>query len=211
MIKLFIVDDHEIIRKGLKMILKEEKDMIIVGEAQNGAQALEAIKDVSLDVLILDMTMPGISGLELIAKMRKLKPKLQILILSIHAEDQFALRALKAGASGYLSKDVVIEELAEAIRRIHTKGRYLSNALAEHLAFEIVQEPNQRPHDKLSNREIEIMRMIAAGKKVKDIAIELGLSINSIFTFRTRIFKKMDFSSNVELTHYVINNKLMLS
>lgn len=209
MIKIFIVDDHEIIREGLKKILKEESDLIVAGEAADGAEALDKIKTLECDIILLDMNMPGRNGLDLLGNIKKLKPQLHILVLSIHPEDKFALRTLKAGASGYLCKDTALEELVVAIRKIHTRGRYLSTTLAEQLAFDIMPERDQLPHELLSNREQEIMIMLASGKKVKDIAAELQLSISTVFTYRVRIFEKLSLKNNVELTHYVITNKLI--
>jgi len=209
MIKIFIVDDHEIIREGLKKILKEESDLIVVGEAQNGDETLEKIKDIDCDIMLLDMNMPGKSGLELLGDIKDLKPQMHILVLSIHPEDKFALRTLKSGASGYLCKDTALEELVVAIRKVHTKGRYLSTTLAEQLAFDFMPDKDQLPHEQLSGREQEIMIMLASGKKVKDIAAELQLSISTVFTYRIRIFEKLKIKSNVELTHYAINNKLV--
>lgn len=208
MINIFIVDDHEIIREGLKKILKEESDLVVVGEAQDGAEALEKIQTVECDIMLLDMNMPGRNGLDLLGDLKKLKPQLHILVLSIHPEDKFALRTLKAGASGYLCKDTALEELVVAIRKIHTRGRYLSLTLAEQLAFDIMPERDKLPHELLSNREQEIMLMLASGTKVKDIAAELQLSISTVFTYRVRIFEKLSLKNNVELTHYVITNKL---
>lgn len=209
MIKVFIVDDHEIIREGLKKILKEESDLKVVGEAQNGDEVLAKIEDLDCDIILLDMNMPGRNGLDLLGDIKNLRPKIDILVLSIHPEDKFALRTLKAGASGYLCKDTALEELVVAIRKIHTKGRYLSNTLAEQLAFDFMPEKDQLPHETLSNREQEIMIMLATGKKVKDIAKELQLSISTVFTYRVRIFEKLKLKSNVELTHYAIINKLV--
>jgi len=209
MIKIFIVDDHEIIREGLKKILKEELDLKVVGEAQNGDEVLAKIEDVECDIILLDMNMPGRNGLDLLGDLKTLKPNIDILVLSIHPEDKFALRTLKAGASGYLCKDTALEELVVAIRKIHTKGRYLSNTLAEQLAFDFMPEKDQLPHETLSNREQEIMIMLASGKKVKDIAKDLQLSISTVFTYRVRIFEKLKLKSNVELTHYAIINKLV--
>jgi len=209
MIKVFIVDDHEIIREGLKKILKEESDLIVVGEAQNGDEVLAKIQDIDCDIMLLDMNMPGRNGLDLLGDIKTLKPKIHILVLSIHPEDKFALRTLKSGASGYLCKDTALEELVVAIRKVHTKGRYLSNTLAEQLAFDFMPEKDMLPHEQLSNREQEIMIMLASGKKVKDIAAELGLSISTVFTYRVRIFEKLKIKSNVELTHYAIINKLV--
>ena len=209
MIKVFIVDDHEIIREGLKKILKEESDLVVVGEAQNGDEVLQNIKNIDCDIMLLDMNMPGRSGLDLLGDIKNLKPEMHILVLSIHPEDKFALRTLKSGASGYLCKDTALEELVVAIRKVHTEGRYLSTTLAEQLAFDFMPEKDQAPHELLSGREQEIMVMLASGKKVKEIAADLQLSISTVFTYRVRIFEKLKIKSNVELTHYAINNKLV--
>ena len=209
MIKVYIVDDHEIIREGLKKILKEESDLQVVGEAQNGEELMQNLKHIDCDIMLLDMNMPGRSGLELLGDIKAMKPQLHILVLSIHPEDKFALRTLKSGASGYLCKDTALEELVVAIRKVHTKGRYLSTTLAEQLAFDFMPEKDQLPHEQLSNREQEIMVLLATGKKVKDIAADLQLSISTVFTYRVRIFEKLKIKSNVELTHYAIAHKLV--
>jgi two-component system, NarL family, invasion response regulator UvrY len=208
MIKVFIVDDHEIIREGLKMILKEESDIVVVGEAQNGAQAIDKIRKVDCDIMLLDMNMPGRNGIDLLMDIKALRPKLHILVLSIHPEDKFALKTLKSGASGYLCKDTALEELVVAIHKINLKGRYISTSLAEQLAFDVIPE-SADPHDLLSNREREILIKIASGVKAKDIADELGLSISTVFTYRLRIFEKLNVKNNVELTHYAIEKKLV--
>lgn len=209
MIKVFIVDDHEIIREGLKKILKEESDFVVVDEAQDGVEALEKIQHTDCDIMLLDMNMPGRSGIDLLSDLKIVKPQLHILVLSIHPEDKFALRTLKAGASGYLCKDTALDELVIAIRKIHSKGRYLSTTLAEQLAFDVVPDKDQLPHESLSNRELEIMFLLAEGKKVKTIAKELTLSVSTVFTYRVRIFEKLKLKNDVELTHYAINNKLI--
>ena len=209
MVRIFIVDDHEIIREGLKKILKEESDMLVVGEAQDGDDALRKIRNVNCDIILLDMNMPGRSGIDLISDLKGIKPHVHILVLSIHPEDQFALRTLKAAASGHLCKDTALDELVIAIRKISTKGRYISANLAEQLAFDIIPDDTNLPHESLSAREYEIMQKLAAGKKVKDIATELELSISTVFTYRSRIFEKLLVKSNVELTHYAISNKLI--
>lgn len=208
MIRVFIVDDHEIIRQGLKMILKEAPDLTVVGEAADGNEALKKLRTAECDVLVLDMNMPGKSGIELLTEIKALRPKLHILVLTIHPEDKFALKTLKAGASGYLCKDTALEELEIAIRKIYNKGRYISNTLAEQLAFEVVPD-NRALHEQLSRRENEILVKIARGMKVKDIAAELNLSISTVFTYRLRIFEKLNVKSNVELTHYAIEHKLI--
>ena len=208
MIRVFIVDDHEIIRQGLKMILKEASDLTVVGEAADGNEALKKLRTAECDVLVLDMNMPGKSGIELLTEIKALRPKLNILVLTIHPEDKFALKTLKAGASGYLCKDTALEELEVAIRNIYNKGRYISNTLAEQLAFEVVPD-NKALHEQLSRRENEILIKITRGMKVKDIAAELNLSISTVFTYRLRIFEKLNVKSNVELTHYAIEHKLI--
>ncbi|MBP6635706.1 MAG: response regulator transcription factor [Paludibacter sp.] len=208
MIRVFIVDDHEIIRQGLKMILKEAPDLTVVGEAADGNEALKKLRTAECDVLVLDMNMPGKSGIELLTEIKALRPKLHILVLTIHPEDRFALKTLKAGASGYLCKDTALEELEVAIRNIYNKGRYISNTLAEQLAFEVVPD-NKALHEQLSRRENEILIKITRGMKVKDIAAELNLSISTVFTYRLRIFEKLNVKSNVELTHYAIEHKLI--
>lgn len=208
MIRVFIVDDHEIIRQGLKMILKEAPDLTVVGEAVDGNEALKKLRTAECDVLVLDMNMPGKSGIELLTEIKALRPKLHILVLTIHPEDKFALKTLKAGASGYLCKDTALEELEVAIRKIYNKGRYISNTLAEQLAFEVVPD-NRALHEQLSRRENEILVKIASGMKVKDIANELNLSISTVFTYRLRIFEKLNIKGNVELTHYAIEHKLI--
>jgi two-component system, NarL family, invasion response regulator UvrY len=209
MINVFIVDDHEIIREGLKKILREETDLNVVGEAESGDEVLKNIKSIDCDIMLLDMNMPGRSGLELITDIKGLKPKMHILVLSIHPEDKFALRTLKAGASGYLCKDTALDELVVALRKVYTKGRYLSTNLAEQLAFDFMPDKDQPLHDTLSTREMEIMLLLVSGKKVKDIATQLDLSISTVFTYRVRIFEKLKIKSNVELTHYAINHKLV--
>lgn len=209
MIKVFIVDDHEIIRHGLKMILKDASDLTVVGEAFDGVDALDKIKKTEIDVMLLDMNMPGRSGIDLIVDIKALRPEIRILILTIHPEDKFALRTLKAGASGYLCKDTALEELVNAIRKIYIKGRYISPTLAEQLAFEILPENDSNADSQLSTREQDILVKIASGEKIKDIAVELGLSISTIFTYRMRIFEKLKVTNNVELTHYAIENKLV--
>jgi two-component system, NarL family, invasion response regulator UvrY len=209
MIKVFIVDDHEIIRHGLKMILKDAYDLTVVGEAFDGVDALDKIKKTEIDVMLLDMNMPGRSGIDLIVDIKALRPEIRILILTIHPEDKFALRTLKAGASGYLCKDTALEELVNAIRKIYIKGRYISPTLAEQLAFEILPENDSNANSQLSTREQDILVKIASGEKIKDIAVELGLSISTIFTYRMRIFEKLKVTNNVELTHYAIENKLV--
>lgn len=209
MIKVLIVDDHEIIREGLKRILKGAADLVVVGEAQNGEEVMAKINDTECDVVVLDMNMPGRCGIDLLVDIKMLYPDLHILVLTIQPEDKFALRVLKAGASGYLCKDAALDELVNAIRKVHDKGRYISSTLTEQLAFNIFNDAGTHVDEQLSVREQAILSKIAAGSKVKDIAKELGLSVSTIFTYRMRIFEKINVKNNVELTHYAIDNKLL--
>lgn len=209
MIKVFIVDDHEIIRRSLKMVLKDANDLLVVGEAQDGKEALETIPGTDIDVLLLDMNMPGKCGIELLTDLKKLKPEMHIIVLTIHPEDRFALKTLKAGASGYLCKDTALEELVSAIQKVHNKGRYISATLAEQLAFDLAPEHNDNNTSVLNEREQYVLIKIASGEKIKDIAYDMNLSISTIFTYRMKIFEKLKLSNNVELTHYAIENKLV--
>ncbi len=209
MIKIFILDHHKIIREGLKMILKAETDIAVVGEAHSALELQQKIPIQSCDILLLDMDIPERSGLELMGDIKKKYPKLQILALSMKAEDRHAFRILKSGAVGYLCKDSVYEELVRAIRRIHTNGRYLSERLTEQLAMSIASENQVKPHEQLSNREMETLFLLASGKKIKEIAEELTLSVSTIFTFRARIFEKLDIKTNTELMHYALRNNLI--
>jgi len=208
MIKVFIVDDHEILREGLKRILNDEIDMEVVAEAENGTEALKMISEIDCDLILLDLNLPGRSGTELIAEIKKKKPKAQILILSISPEKRFALPAFKAGASGYLNKDSALTELVVAIRKVQSKKRYMSMTLAEQLAFEsVVEEATEQR--KLTNLENCIMLMLAKGKENKEISKELALSINSVAQNRRKVLEKLHLKNNVQLTHYVIENNLL--
>ena len=208
MIKVFIVDDHEILREGLKRILNSESDMEVVAETDNGTEAVKMISEIDCDLVLLDLNLPGRSGTELIAEIKKKKPRAQILILSISPEKRFALPAFKAGASGYLNKDSALTELVVAIRKVQAKKRYMSMSLAEQLAFESVVEdaPERR---RLTNLENCIMLMLAKGKENKEIAKELALSINSVAQNRRKVLEKLHLKNNVQLTHYVMENNLL--
>ena len=211
MIKVLIADDHSVVRKGIKQILSEENDMKVTGEARNSQEVIEKIGKEKFDVLVLDITMPGKSGLEVLNDIKKLQPNTPILILSMHPEEQFAIRALRSGASGYLTKDSAPEELVTAVKKIHGGGKYVSDSLAEVLAFDLEERGKGRvvPHENLSDREFQVMCLIAAGKSVKEIAKELFLSVKTISTYRSRILEKMKMRSNSELTYYAIQNKLI--
>jgi len=207
MIKIFIVEDHEIMREGLKKILLDESDMIIVGEEQNGTDVIRRISQIDCDVMLMDLNIPGRNGVELIQELKKKKPLMHILVLSINPENTSALPALNAGASGYLSKDAALNEMVKAIRKISTKGRYLSASLAEQLAFNLLQTESLSKR-KITSLESNIALMIANGKTAKHISSELGLSVSTVFTYRRKIFEKLKINNNIELTHYVIDNEV---
>ncbi len=209
MIKVLIADDHAVVRQGLKQILGEASDMIVIDEATNGHEVLEKARTVDWDIVVLDITMPGRSGFDILLELRAEKPNRPILVLSMHAEDQYALRVLKAGASGYLTKESVPEELIRAIRKVIGGGKYVSPTLAEKLAFAIGTPSDRSPHEALSDREFQVMRMIAAGKTVTQIAEDLALSVKTVSTYRARILQKMNLKTNAELIHYAIQHRLI--
>lgn len=206
MINVLIVDDHPIVREGLKQILKGTVDIKVTAEANNGQEALEKILQHDLDVVLLDISMPGRSGLDILRELKGIKSGLHVLILSTFSEQQYAVRALKAGASGYLTKESAPDELIAAIRKVSLGGKYLSMALAEKLAEVLAGDNNKLPHEALSDREHQVMCMIASGKTVKEIAAELSLSVKTISTYRRRILEKMKMKNNAEITHYAIHH-----
>ena len=208
MIRILIVDDHSIVREGLKQIVAETPDILVTDEAASGQEALEKVWKNDYDIVVLDITMPGRGGLEALKQIKTMKPKLPILILSMHPEDQYALRVLKAGASGYLTKESAPEELVTALRKVSQGRRYITPALAEKLAFRLEKDSEKALHERLSDREFQIMSLIAAGKTVKEIANELVLSPKTISTYRARILRKMDLKNNAELMHYVLKSGL---
>jgi DNA-binding NarL/FixJ family response regulator len=208
-IKIIIADDHAIVREGLKQIVAEEKDMIVCGEAEDAAALMELLQKEKWSIVVLDINMPGKSGLEALKDIKQLYPDLPVLILSMFSEDQYGLRAIKAGASGYLKKVSATTELVIAIRKIVSGRKYINPELAEKLAENLENHKNNLLHEKLSDREYQIMCNIALGKSAEEIAAELSLSINTIYTYRNRILEKMSMKSNVELTQYAIQNKLI--
>jgi DNA-binding NarL/FixJ family response regulator len=208
MIRVLIADDHAVVRQGLKQILRDTPDMQLAGEAADGHEALAKARSEEWDVLVLDLTMPGLGGLDILKEVQMERPNTPVLILSMHAEDQFAVRLLKAGAAGYLNKETAPEELIQAIRKVVDGGKYISAALAERLAFEMDPMSDKPRHESLSDREFQVLRLIAAGKAVKEIAEELSLSPKTISTYRARILEKMNMRTNAELIHYAIQNRL---
>lgn len=209
MINILVADDHAIVREGLKQIVAEETDMKVAGEASNANELFDLMDKEKWDIVVLDINMPGKGGLEALKEIRTLYSKIPVLILSMFGEDQYGLRAIKAGASGYLKKVSAPTELVSAIRKIVNGGKYINPSLAEKLA-EIVDKPNRGfQHDSLSDREYQIMCFIATGRSAEEIADELALSIHTVYTYRNRILEKMHLKSNVELTQYAIQNKLI--
>jgi two-component system, NarL family, invasion response regulator UvrY len=208
--KILLADDHSILRQGLKQILADGFETAEFGDAATTQQTLDQLAKKEWDILVLDINMPGRSGLEVLREVRAHYPRLPVLVLSSAPEDQLGIRVLKAGAAGYLNKQAAPEQLVEAIRKVITGGRYISGRLAERLATEIAR-PNRPPHEQLSDREFQVMQMLGAGKSLKEISDELSLSVKTISTFRGRILQKLRLSSNVDLAHYARDNGLLKS
>ena len=208
-IRILIADDHPIVRAGFKQVLSETPDLIVADEAGNGQEVLEHLKKKKYDVVLLDISMPGKNGLEILGDLKTDYPKLPVLILSIYPEEQYAIRALRAGASGYLTKASAPHELISAIRKISQGGRYISASLAEKLASYLDADMTKSPHETLSNREHQVMRMIASGKTVSEIAGSLNLSVKTISTYRSHVLEKMKMKNNAEITLYAVQNKLV--
>jgi DNA-binding NarL/FixJ family response regulator len=209
MIRLLIADDHPIVREGLKRIVAECRDMRVVSEAVNGDEALTKSQSTEVDVLLLDVSMPGPGFLDVMRSLRAEVPELRILVLSVHPEDHYAVRALRAGAAGYLTKDHSPEELANAIRRVYGGGKYVTPSLAERLASELGPDAEKPPHETLSDREHQVFCMLGSGKSVNEIASELSLSPKTVSTYRTRLLQKMKFKNNTELIRYAVQNGLV--
>jgi two-component system invasion response regulator UvrY len=209
MLRILIADDHTVVRKGLRQILLEEFPSAEIIETSDAATLFLKVLREEWDVVITDISMPDKSGLEVLQQIRRDYPKLPVLILSAHSEDQYAIRSLKAGASGYLCKDSASEELVIAIRRILMGKKYITASLAEKLAFHLDQESDRPPHENLSDREFEVMKFIAGGKVVSEIAAQLCLSVTTISTYRARILTKMNMKTNYDLTRYAMENNLL--
>jgi DNA-binding NarL/FixJ family response regulator len=206
-IRIFLADDHAMFREGVKQMLSNIPDFVVVGEASDAAQVLE--KAEHCDVVILDISMPGRDGIEVLKQLKQLNPHHHVLILSMYPEDQYAFRAIKAGASGYLTKNKASSELIEAIRRVASGRKYISAEVAEQLAIDVERDTDKPLHQKLSDREYQVMSMIASGKGVKEIAGELALSVSSVSTMRTRILRKFGMKTNAEITRYAIKHDLV--
>jgi DNA-binding NarL/FixJ family response regulator len=210
MMRVLIVDDHAIVRRGLREVLSDEFRGAAFGEASDSRQAQELLRKNEWDVALLDIALPGKSGLDLLKELRAEWPKLPVLVVSAHPEDQFAVRALKAGAGGYMTKESAPEELAKAIRKILAGGRYVSPALAEKLALGVTKDLTRTPHETLSDREYEVMSRIAAGKTVTEIGEELSLSSKTISTYRSRVLLKLGVKNSAEIVQYAIRNGLVI-
>jgi DNA-binding NarL/FixJ family response regulator len=207
--KVLIADDHSVVREGLKLILNKIGKVSTVEEAQDGHEALKKIENNRYDLVILDISMPGVSGLDVLQTMKDKKKKAHVLILSVHPQEQYAIRSLRLGASGYLSKSSVYEELASAIKKVSAGGKYISSDLAESIVFDKKGKLDKTPHEKLSKREFQIMCMIAKGNSLIEIAHELFISDKTVSTHRTRILGKMGMKKNAQLTLYAIKNSLI--
>jgi DNA-binding NarL/FixJ family response regulator len=209
MIKVLIADDHAILRRGLKEILVRELEVVTCGEAEDAQQVLEEVQNETWDLLILDISMPGRSGLDLLSDLQRTNPKLPVSVLSMHAEDQYGKRVLKAGASGYMNKESAPEDLIKAIQKVLAGGRYVSPALAEKIALALHPDAGRPAHEALSSREFEILRMVASGKTVTQIAGELHLSPTTVSTYRARILVKMNMATTAELIRYALQSHLV--
>lgn len=208
-LKVLIADDHAIVREGLKQILADTKDIVVAGEAENGLDAVKLVRQGKFDVMLLDISMPDRNGIEVLKQIKKEFPKTTVLMLTMHREDQYAIRSLKAGAAGYLNKQSAPAELVNAIRQVAAGRKYISPTLAQELANQVGEDHEVPLHETLSDREFQTLTMIASGKTVSDIASELLLSVKTISMYRARLLQKMKLRHNAELTHYAIKNNLV--
>ncbi len=208
MIKILIVDNHLLVREGFKKIISEEIDLTVVGECQNAATAFDFVQKHECDVIVLDIDMPGRSGLDLLLDLQNLAPHTKVLMQSIFPEEEIAVRAFKMGAAGYISKEAAADELVAAIRKVYAGGRYVSGALAEKLAFDLGKSESLS-HERLSDREFQVLQLISTGKSPSEIAEILSLSANTVNTYRKRILEKLELSSTAELIHYAMRHKLV--
>ena len=207
--RILIIDDHEVVREGVKKIFEDQSGVLLFGEASSVVEALQLANEQYWDVAVLDLSLGDRSGLELLKELKQIRPALRVLILTMHSEEQYARRAFKAGAAGYITKDSPRAELIEAVQKVMQGERYLSPALVEHLIVDLEADSKRPPHETLSNREFEVMRLIASGKTVGQIAELLSLSDKTVSTYRARILEKTGMKTNAELIHYAIKNKLV--
>ncbi len=209
MLRILIADDHTVVRKGLRQILMDEFPNSVITEVPDAEELIKKVMTENWDVVVSDLSMPGRSGLDAVQQIRVSHPALPVLILSIHPEEQYALRALKSGASGYLSKDTAPDELVKAVKKVMLGKKYISQAIAEKLANTFSSDAALNPHESLSDREFDVMKLLANGKSVSEIADMLSLSVTTVSTYRARLMVKMDLKSNSDLTRYAIENKLL--
>jgi DNA-binding NarL/FixJ family response regulator len=209
MTRVVIADDHAIVRDGLKQVLAAVGDLTVIAEAKNGGEVMQCVREHAFDVLLLDMSMPGRSGIELIKQVHQEKPKLRILVLSMHEEEQYAVRALKAGAAGYLTKESASEQLIAAIRKVAAGGAYITSAVAEQFALGAMANSSGPLHAALSDREYQVFEMLVAGKSVTEVADRLNLSVKTVSTHKARIMQKMNMTNPAELIRYAINHRLV--
>ena len=208
MIKILITDDHLIVREGIKRIIDDSADMNVVAEASSGQEALELVWKNKYDLILLDISMPGKNGLQTLKEIKKHDKSIPVLMLSMHAEQQYAMRAIKAGAAGYMTKDAASSQLVEAIRKIYNGRKYISPEVADLLAADIYHNNEKEPHEYLSDREFEVLKMIARGNSIKIIAQDLSISPKTVSTFRSRILDKLNLETNSDIIHYAIDFKL---
>jgi two-component system invasion response regulator UvrY len=209
MIRVLVADDHAVVRRGVVQILAESPHIVVVGEASCGSEVLRAVRENDYDIVLLDIAMPGGSGLEVLKQLHSLKPEVQVLILSMYPEKQYAMRALRAGAAGYLTKDSAPDELIDAIDRISRGDKYITRSLAQELASELGGNAGKELHEALSDREYQVMRLLAAGKSVSEIAVQLSLSVKTVSTYRARILEKLDLKTTAEIIHYALARGLV--
>ncbi len=208
-VKILIVDDHTVVRAGLRQIISEAADMQVVAEAASAKEALEKVASQEFELVLLDVSLPDKNGLEVLKQIKGAYPMIRVLLLSMHAEDQYGIRALKAGAAGYLTKESAPEQLIAALRKVSQGGKYITPSLAEQIVYSFESDANNPPHENLSDREYEVMCLIASGKTVKEIGEQLFLSVKTVSTYRARVLEKMHLKNNSELTNYAIKNRLV--
>lgn len=208
--KVLIADDHWVVRKGVKELLTELADVEEIGEASNGAEVMDLLFKNEWDILILDLSMPDKNGLDVLLEIKQRKPDQKVLILTMNQEDEVAMRALKTGAAGFLTKESVPEELINAVNKINAGGRYISHSMAEMIAFSMEKSTGKAPHESLSDREFQVLCLIASGNSLKEISRDLCISVKTVSTYRTRIIEKLKVHSNVDITHYAIKHRIII-